>query len=139
MKKDETKLNQEIIEETNREIKLAIEHKEKTRELNDVGRKNVPGRIDNFRWKQTRGFAALSEETRQKVMMSIFLFEDIHGFTSKNDPYDEHDFGQVEIDGEEAIYWKIDYYADNTFEYGADEPWKEETVRVLTIMLASEY
>jgi len=55
-----------------------------------------------------------------------------------NDPWGEHDFGAVEIDGEKA-FWKIDCY-DRTLTAGSENPANEAlTHRVLTIMLASEY
>jgi len=37
------------------------------------------------------------------------------------------------------MFWKIDYY-DRSLEYGSNDPADpSQTVRVLTIMLASEY
>jgi hypothetical protein len=30
-------------------------------------------------------------------------------FTPDNDPYEEHDFGKIEV-SEHVIFWKIDYY-----------------------------
>jgi hypothetical protein len=58
-------------------------------------------------------------------------------FTPDNDPHGEHDFGSFKIDGEE-FFFKIDYFSDHTFQYGAD-PYEQPVVRVLTILLASEY
>ena len=59
-------------------------------------------------------------------------------FSEDNDPWQEHDFGAVEIDGEK-VFWKIDYY-DLSMMYASPNPANESaTVRILTIMLASEY
>jgi hypothetical protein len=55
-----------------------------------------------------------------------------------NDPFEEHDFGSFEHDGE-RIFWKIDYY-DRSLTKGSGAPSDPaQTRRVLTIMLASEY
>jgi hypothetical protein len=59
-------------------------------------------------------------------------------FTTENDPYGEHDFGSVTIDGTK-LFWKIDYY-DLSLQYGSNDPSDPaQTARVLTIMLAEEY
>ena len=59
-------------------------------------------------------------------------------FTEDNDPHGEHDFGSFKHKGE-AIFWKFDYY-DPTLTSGSGNPADPGvTVRVLTIMLASEY
>ena len=59
-------------------------------------------------------------------------------FAEDNDPYAEHDFGAVSLDGEK-IFWKIDYY-DLERRYGSTDPSDPDaTSRVLTIMLAEEY
>jgi hypothetical protein len=58
--------------------------------------------------------------------------------TPDNDPYGERDFGAFERNGE-RIFRKIDYY-DPTLSTGSeDSSDRKQTVRVLTIMLASEY
>ena len=57
-------------------------------------------------------------------------------FTEDNDPHGERDFGAFEHDGQ-RIFWKIDYY-DCALTYGSENPAdQQQTVRVITIMLAS--
>ncbi len=59
-------------------------------------------------------------------------------FSEDNDPYGERDFGAVELEGE-RYFWKIDYY-DRSLRFGAEDPCDiSETVRVMTLMHASEY
>jgi len=70
-------------------------------------------------------------EIREKV-------ETFDAFTPDNDPHGEHDFGAFEHNGQK-IFWKIDSYAPD-MEHGSEDPSDPaQTVRVLTIMLASEY
>lgn len=59
-------------------------------------------------------------------------------FSADTDPWDEHDFGRVEVE-DKPVFWKIDYYSlDLTT--GSDNPANAgETHRVLTIMLPEEY
>ena len=69
------------------------------------------------------------------------LMEAVRGcdvFDVDNDPYGERDFGAVTISGEK-YFWKFDYY-NKDLSAGSDDPWDtDKTVRVLTIMHASEY
>ena len=59
-------------------------------------------------------------------------------FSQANDPYAEHDFGALDLDGD-RIFWKIDYY-DETRTQGSRDPSNPGiTQRVMTIMLAEEY
>lgn len=59
-------------------------------------------------------------------------------FTEDNDPYDEHDFGSINEDGQ-LFYWKIDYY-NKDMTSGSEDPSNHQiTTRILTIMLSSEY
>ena len=84
---------------------------------------------------QTSGINALSLADQSAIREKVETFDD---FTPDNDPYGEHDFGAFDHNGEK-IFWKIDYY-DATLTYGSEDPSDpQQTVRVLTIMLASEY
>jgi hypothetical protein len=83
----------------------------------------------------TQGVAALPEALRAEVLTAVREFT---AFTEDNDPHGEHDFGSFTVGGEE-FFFKIDYY-DPTMTYGSTNPADPKvTIRVLTIMLVSEY
>lgn len=83
----------------------------------------------------TPGVQALPEAVLPKALEAIQQFED---FTLDNDPYGQHDFGEVVIDGTK-VWFKIDAY-DLNFEYGSSDPADPRvTARVMTILLPSEY
>jgi hypothetical protein len=101
-------------------------------ELNDLCRKamGVAGRLF-----QTAGISALPPSDQSTIREKVETFD---AFTSDNDPYGERDFGAFEHNGQ-RIFWKIDYY-DRSLTKGSENPSNpSQTVRVLTIMLASEY
>ena len=101
-------------------------------ELNDLCRKamGVAGRL-----YQTPGIAGLPAEDRSAIREKVETFD---AFTPEDDPYGERDFGAFDHNGNRVI-WKIDYY-DPSMEGGSEDPSDpQQTVRVLTIMLASEY
>jgi hypothetical protein len=103
----------------------------KVQQLNDAFRKTLTGGKTCF----TSGVAALGETVTTKVLALVQGFD---VFTTENDPYGEHDFGSVTIDGTN-LFWKIDYY-DLSLQYGSNDPSDPaQTARVLTIMLAEEY
>ncbi|WP_334155524.1 DUF3768 domain-containing protein [Agrobacterium pusense] len=55
-----------------------------------------------------------------------------------DDPYGEHYFGRLEVDGETVI-WKIDYYSLDEM-HGPNHPEDPAvTVRILTLMFAEDY
>jgi major membrane immunogen (membrane-anchored lipoprotein) len=104
---------------------------ERIRNLNDAFRRSFTG----GRVMLTSGVAALDDEVKAKVLTAVGTFED---FDEDNDPHKEHDFLSVNVCGHE-IFAKIDYY-DREMRFGADDSSDpEQTTRVLTIMLASEY
>ena len=105
---------------------------QKVRELNDRFRTTAQG---NGSMMITSGLQYKGAE---------FIFADVNAvrsfdtFSEYNDPWGEHYFGVVEIEGEK-VFWKIDCY-DPTLTMGSENPANEAlTHRVLTIMLANEY
>jgi hypothetical protein len=104
----------------------------KIAELNDLCRTamGVAGKL-----VQTAGINALSPADQSAIREKVEKFAD---FTPDNDPHGERDFGAF-VHNSERIFWKIDYY-DRTLTQGSEDPSDPgATVRVLTIMLASEY
>ena len=83
----------------------------------------------------TAGVQHLGADAIARILVEIREFDNFNG---DNDPYGEHDFGALDVDGHQ-IFWKISYY-DKLREHGSEDPSSPEiTSRVLTIMLASEY
>lgn len=66
---------------------------------------------------------------RDEIISAVRTFD---SFTRDNDPYGEHDFGSLEINGT-RYFWKIDYYDDS---YSC---FQEDGNRVLTIGRMDEY
>ena len=59
-------------------------------------------------------------------------------FTEDNDPYGDHSFGAVTVQGE-TVWWKIDLY-DLAYEGGSETPDDPtRTRRVLTILFPADY
>jgi len=103
------------------------------RKLNDDFRTSM-GTLVRGRVQLTPGVAG--EPWTAHVVTAVALTQDFG-----DDPHGEHDFGALDgVPGcPERVLWKIDYYAPG-MEHGSDNPADTaQTVRVLTIMLASEY
>jgi hypothetical protein len=101
------------------------------RALNDELRQNFAGGLAVM----TPGIAALGAEAVARIVKTIAVFDD---FCHANDPYEEHDFGVFDADGQ-RVFFKIDYY-DETLSYHSPDPADPSvTKRVITIMLAEEY
>ena len=99
--------------------------------LHDTFRQTFSG----GRVMKTDGVYALSDEFQQKLIAAVKAFSK---FEKGNDPYCEHDFGSIKLEGA-TFFWKIDYY-DLAMSQGSVDPADDEaTVRVLTIMCANEY
>ena len=113
-------------------------------ELNDRFRKATgsgdPAGASLGRKFMTSGIRALDLRAQVDIAERVVAFD---SFTADNDPHNEHDFGNFEYEGE-RIFWKIDYYDRASFgtgrDIGSEDPSDPaQTLRVLTIMLASEY
>jgi len=105
--------------------------KRRIRALNTSLRKTLKG----GRLTSTAGFYHLGGPLRERFFQAVSDFND---FNLDNDPFDEHDFGKVEIDGV-TVFWKIDYYDIDLSGHSPDPSCPEVTQRVLTLMLAAEY
>ena len=98
--------------------------------LSDTRR--VPGR-----YLMTAGIMALGQQAQAEILGRVRQFSQ---FEPGNDPHGEHDFGSLSTTADEQVFWKIDCFADEAMEYGAEDPDDPtRSFRVLTVMLAAEY
>jgi hypothetical protein len=103
----------------------------KIRDLNDDFRRTIIG----GRLMVTAGVAAMGEDDVAALLNLVRRFD---RFGPNNDPHGEHDFGLIEYNGE-RFFWKIDYY-DCEARNGSDDPGDpKQTLRILTLMPASEW
>ena len=108
----------------------------KIRELNDAFRKGEKPHLGQI--VLTIGVRELCSPWPLGVAAAYAIVQNFDKFTNANDPHNEHDFGSFEFAGEKC-FWKCDYY-NKTLDGGSEDPSNEtQTMRVLTIMLASEY
>jgi Protein of unknown function (DUF3768) len=83
----------------------------------------------------TVGVAALGADAVARIVKTIAVYDD---FCNANDPYEEHDFGSFEVDGQ-TIFFKIDHFDKTLTAHSPDPTDPSVTERVITIMLAEEY
>jgi hypothetical protein len=105
---------------------------DRIRALNDAFRTTGLG----GRFMLTAGVNAMKPGQFRAAVAAVKSFDK---FEEANSPYQEHDFGAIDIAGVGKLFWKIDDY-DTALEMGSDDPSDPaEITRVLTIMLTSEY
>lgn len=101
------------------------------RKLNDEFRRTLTGGTVLM----TAGVVALGADAQAEALAKVQAFD---GFNADNDPWAEHDFGEIEVAGA-RLFFKLDYF-DLTRAFHSPEPADPAvTERVLTIMLATEY
>lgn len=117
----------------------------RVRELNDELRAGLAASSADHRNRRivlAAGVHALvrAQETMyERMSMTARILRCVRDYADwGSDPYGEHDMGGFTFEGETMLF-KIDYY-DLDMEFGSERPDDPTcTVRVLTIMLASEY
>jgi hypothetical protein len=83
----------------------------------------------------TSGISAKGDAFVVQAMRSVAEFD---AFDADCDPYGEHDFGALTIQGEK-IFFKIDAYDLAMQTHSPDPADPSVTKRVLTVLLPSEY
>ncbi len=109
--------------------------------LNDQLRREVTseGGSQLGKLTMTAGVAGLSPEVLFLLVRAVREYDNFTSGSEGNDPYGEHDFGTIELDGVGKFYWKIGYY-DKNEEYGSEAPEDPEvTTRIMTVMMVEEW
>src|SRR4051794_25186822 len=101
------------------------------RALNDQLRRSLSGGV----LMMTAGVIALGAKRQMAILDAIAAFD---AFSPENDPYGEHDFGALTIEGT-PIFFKVDYLDRSLTGHSPDPADATVTTRVLTVMLAEEY
>lgn len=115
---------------TRHEDATRLQRTRKIRELNDrLRRTGIGGTV-----VLTRAVASLDEPDLKELLRLVREFDD---FNRSNDPWGEHDFGEVVMNGI-RFYWKLDSY-DLSLEWASPDASDESvTRRVLTIMTGED-
>jgi hypothetical protein len=81
----------------------------------------------------TRAVAALGAEAQREILAALRRYDE---FDADNDPYGEHDFGRITVQGHEILF---NYYDRDPALHSPDPSDPAVTHRVLTVMLAEDY
>ena len=112
--------------------KQALDRRDRLRVLNDQFRQTGTGRGSVV---ITAGVSARGLAFVAAAVSAVRAFT---AFAHDNDPYGEHDFGALDLQGA-RLFFKLDYYDLDLKWHSPDATDPAVTNRVLTIMLASEY
>lgn len=83
----------------------------------------------------TAGIAANGQDFVNACILALADYDDFTDFT---DPFADHSFGVMDVNGE-RVWWKIDLYDENR-RFGSSAPDNPaRTYRVLTLLFPSEY
>ena len=116
-------------------LTVATERDDKTAKIRDLNDALRRGDVQHGMIVMTSGISAKGDAFVAEALRSVGEFD---AFDADCDPYGEHDFGALTIQGEK-IFFKLDYY-DLSMSAGSPDPADPSvTKRVLTVMLASDY
>ena len=107
---------------------------------NDAFRRSILGTTSvadapQGQFVMTRGVAALGPDAQLALTRRVASFD---AFNADSDPQGWHEMGVIDLDGTK-VWFKIDLY-DVDYTYGSPEPSDpDQTRRVLTLLLPSEY
>ena len=107
---------------------------------NDAFRRSILGTTSvadapQGQFVMTRGVAALGPDAQLALTRRVASFD---AFNADSDPHGWHEMGVIDFDGT-TVWFKVDLY-DVDFMHGSPEPSDpEQTRRVLTLLLPSEY
>ena len=109
-------------------------------EQNDQFRNNkyllISSKTDKGKYVISEGIKALPVFIKVNICSAVASY---NNFNEDNDPYGEHNYGEIELFGNSIkVIWRIDYFEDETMHSGAEDP-EKKCYRLLTIMLADEY
>jgi hypothetical protein len=102
-------------------------------QLNDDMRRNPTG--PGKRTVVTRAVNHMGPEFTRRALAAVAAFDT---FTSGNNVHRERDYGAFELDGHKLMF-KIDYLDVDGLYASEDPSDPAQTLRVMTIMFASEY
>ncbi len=81
------------------------------------------------------GRLAQEAEKINDLVRAVAAYDD---WNDGDDPYGEHDFGKLDVNGE-AVIFKIDYYSLDEMD-GSEHPDDPAvTIRIMTLMYADDY
>jgi hypothetical protein len=83
----------------------------------------------------TSGIQALGVDVVPAILAAVGRFD---AFNQDNDPYGEHDCAVLDVAGHRIVF-KIDPYDRSLNMHSPDKTDPSVTIRVMTVMLASEY